>query len=115
MDVPGGIHEAQVDKPDIAAHSLNILQVPERECIVIPVGEEDGIFFTRLEHIVRIVPCHVIARAVVFMVVDPDKIGRNGKDEKSHDAAGEEKLRLLAGLKLARVIDEGQDPHGDPH
>ncbi len=68
LDVPVGIEQAEVDHAHVGPDAFHHLQVPEREGVVVAVGEDDAVGFASGQHVVGIIPRDEIAAAVMGMV-----------------------------------------------
>ena len=66
-NVPVGGKIAQVHGTHVGAHTLHLLQVPQREGVVVAVAEDDGIFVNALQVVLAKVAGTVAARAVVVV------------------------------------------------
>ena len=80
-DVPVRVEKAQIDDADVPPDPFNILEVPQREGVVITVCEEDAVLVAALKQVVGIIPRHIVAGSVCLVVVHPRHIDRG--DEKS--------------------------------
>ena len=67
--VPIGAEKRCIDYAHISTHSFNFLLIPEREGIVVSVGNQDGIRVRTGEKIIPPVACRVASAAVVIVPV----------------------------------------------
>ena len=68
LDIPVGVQQAEVDHAHVAAQALDLLQIPQREGVVVPVGKQDAVGVARLQDIVGVVVGDVVARAILLVV-----------------------------------------------
>ena len=80
LDIPVGIEETQVHDAHIRPVSLHFLHVPEREGVVVTIGEEDGIGREAVEVILGHV--HAGAAAGTAVVIPSFRSHLQGNEEQ---------------------------------
>ncbi len=69
MDVPVGVEQAEVHHPDVGADAFHFLQVPQREGVVVAVGEQDGVGGATVQQVVGAIWWDVVIGAVVVVPI----------------------------------------------
>ncbi|MPM82202.1 hypothetical protein SDC9_129263 [bioreactor metagenome] len=79
VDIPVGPKQGGVHYPHIGAYPLYLLQVPERESVVVAMCDQNSIGFTTVEVVMSNIPCSVTVAPVVVVPVLGSHLYRNYK------------------------------------
>ena len=112
-DVPVRVEQRQIHDPDVLAEALDLLDVPERERVVVTVREHERVRLQGREHVVGVVARDVVAAAVVRVPVIREQQERLGREQprRGHRAPT---LRIRVLERLPHPLHEPSDAQPDP-
>ena len=100
IDVPIGVEQREVDHAHICAVAFDLLHVPEREGVVVSIGEQDGVGLQRVQVVLGKVHTGATLGAVVVV---PAFGGHDHRHNQTEDGSQQCTVRVL---KLARPKTE---------
>ena len=105
VNIPVGLQVAQVANARIGSHTFHFLIVPQREGIVVAVGEENGITFILQGHEI-ILPEVSAGVAMTSVVIVPSLRGHLHRHQQTHRSHNSRKHRLVHRQPLLEQVNQ---------
>jgi len=95
LGIPERVQVLAHDHGHVPAHPLHLLQVPEREGVVVAIGEEDRVRLDAHQQIVRPIACGPVPRPARPAPVELERDDRQGEHRRGREpgARGTDRLR----------------------
>ena len=113
-NVPVGVQQAQVDDAHVLAEAFDLLDVPQRERVVVAVGEHERVGLQARQHVVGVVARDEVLAAVARV----PQVGHEQERLRREQRRGRDGGQLLLPLRLERLAHPLHQPRhaeSDPH
>ena len=110
FDVPIGIAQGEIHDGDIAPDPLDLLQIPQRERIVVTVREDDPVWLDGLQQVVGEIPRQRVHRRVgAARGFEVEHERKEGESQDAHHG------RPAGGVRCADAVAQRACDAGDPN